>query len=1013
MHIRNGILTALRSKWRTALFTLLILILTVTLTLSLGMWVYCTDLLNSFDGIYTTIALAEYIGEDYPDPDAADEAARAAFSALNNESISSAEGVTLWEPTDSSMIFPAGYIRASGNTPYGDYGIIAASSLSPLDMGGYSGYIDSVLYTKEGKEGVLAVFETGETGFVPERGKKYLLHGKFIRVSGNRTFVVTDFYEDCDTRPWLELTGLDDPALTDSLFVQTARRYRAADNAAIVTASDDISSLEPFQLGALYLDEGRFPLAGETGVCVISGSTAVRMGVGAGDSVEVSLYSSAPDERYDLTDSGDSRIWQVVGVTNVLADYEGCLWTSAAEGGFSRPLFGYELGRAVLDNRSAINALERLEELMPPGVRLTLYDQGYSTAAQPIQAMRSTAMAVTAAAICGALAVLFLFAYLFVGRQRETVQVLVSLGTPKVKIRLWLLSGAALIALIAAALGAVIGHLSLDRVIDLALSLARSLYTADIRYSNASLGMIKEAPAAAAAQGVPVWCSAAAGTAVLALALILCLVFLRHARKENAPKRGKTSVRVPKGSTSTFGSGALRFALLSARRGGWRSLVVPSASLVLSLLLGILAAGASGWEGQLADLYENSVLQGQLTSTNGRYATNLTISAHTARQLWKSGLLSEVAVAMSWNYWMAEEMPYFAPTSFGMESRKSWIAGQPELTALNSLSAAPEFYYSDLPEVQWLEGWDEGFLEDNEAYSVIRAFIFSTSPINYFGGEPIPVYPVLASRSFMRSHGLSLGDETEVMVSISVTMSGRTADYELPIPLRIVGSFQQAGQKANLYVPLSFWFETSWITGEEDVLPEGEHAPAAITSEETRDKYFYNATFFRSCRFTLDSAYDLETFRSFLVQGKYSQAGQLGSNRTTVLLLDHTFREAVDSLGRYISFGSTLFPVLFAVVALMGFVISWLMVNGRRMEFAVLRGLGAPRGRIFRSFFTEQGGLCVIGSLVGAVILTVFYPLPEIWLAAVGFTACYLAGCALSILAVSRTKLMYLLSERE
>ena len=1010
MHIRNGILTALRSKWRTALFTLLILILTVTLTLSLGMWVYCTDLLDSFDGIYTTIALAEYIGEDYPDPDAADEAAKAAFSALDNESISATGGVTLWEPTDSSMLFPAGYIRASGNTPYGDYGIIAASSLSPLDMGGYSGYIDRVLYTKEGKEGILSVFETGETGFVPEKGKKYLLHGKFIRVSGNRTFVVTDFYEDCDTRPWLELTGLDDPALTDSLFVRTAERYRAADNAAVVTASDDISSLEPFQLGTLYLDEGRFPLAGETGVCVISGSTAMRMGVGVGDSIDVSLYSSADRDRYDLTDSGDSRVWQVVGVTNVLAEYEGCLWTSAAEGGFSRPLFGYELGRAVLDNRSALNALERLETLMPHNVRLTLYDQGYSTAAQPIQAMRSTAMAVTAAAICGALAVLFLFAYLFVGRQRETVQVLVSLGAPKAKIRLWLLSGAALIALAAAALGAVIGHFSLDRVIDLALSLAMSLYTADIRYSNASLGMIKEAPAA---QGVPVWCSAAAGMAVLALALILCLVFLRHARRENAPKRGKTSVRVPKGRTSTFGSGALRFAVLSARRGGWRSLVVPSASLVLSLLLAILAFGASGWEGQLADLYENSALQGQVVSTNGRYATNLTVSAHTARQLWKSGLLSEISVAMSWNYWMAEEMPYFAPTSFGEESRKSWIAGQPELTALNSLSAAPEFYYSEQPEVQWLEGWDESFLEDNEAYSVIRAFTFSTSPIDYFGGEPIPVYPALASKAFMSNYDLQLGDETMVMVSMSLTLNGYTADYVLPIPLRIVGSFQQTGQKANLYVPLSFWCGLSWITGEEDVLPEGEHPPALITDEETRDKYFYNATVFRSCRFTLVSAHDLEPFRQFLVQGKYSQVGQLGNNRTTVLLLDHTFREAVDSLGRYISFGSTLFPVLFAVVALMGFVISWLMVNGRRMEFAVLRGLGASRGRIFRSFFTEQGGLCVIGSLTGAVILTVFYQLPEIWLAAAGFTACYLAGCALSILAVSRTKLMYLLSERE
>ena len=68
--------------------------------------------------------------------------------------------------------------------------------------------------------------------------------------------------------------------------------------------------------------------------------------------------------------------------------------------------------------------------MVPDGVRVTLYDQGYSTAAQPLQAMESTAMAVTAACAAGVLVVLFLFSYLFVGRQRETVSVLVSPGHP-------------------------------------------------------------------------------------------------------------------------------------------------------------------------------------------------------------------------------------------------------------------------------------------------------------------------------------------------------------------------------------------------------------------------------------------------------------------------------------------------------------------------------------------------------------------------------------------------------
>ena len=65
---------------------------------------------------------------------------------------------------------------------------------------------------------------------------------------------------------------------------------------------------------------------------------------------------------------------------------------------------------------------------MPEGISVTLYDQGYFSAAQPFEAMKTTALAVAAASACAAFAVLVLFASLFVGRQRETVGILRSLG---------------------------------------------------------------------------------------------------------------------------------------------------------------------------------------------------------------------------------------------------------------------------------------------------------------------------------------------------------------------------------------------------------------------------------------------------------------------------------------------------------------------------------------------------------------------------------------------------------
>ena len=204
-------------------------------------------------------------------------------------------------------------------------------------LSGYTGRIDQVLYTRDGKDG-LVFFDADSfaaIGLEPEKNKRYLLHGSFVSGNtSNRTFAVMEFYDGCETRPFLEISGKDDPAVTDSLFAETAQIYRMANSAAFVTASDDISALTPFQQGTLYLTDGRFPQAGEAGVCVLGGSTAQQLGVGVGDSVSAQMLQAQPENRYALLETADTRQWQIVGVTNILADYDGQIWVSETEGGF-------------------------------------------------------------------------------------------------------------------------------------------------------------------------------------------------------------------------------------------------------------------------------------------------------------------------------------------------------------------------------------------------------------------------------------------------------------------------------------------------------------------------------------------------------------------------------------------------------------------------------------------------------------------------------------------------------
>lgn len=136
MILRNGIRSTLRARGRTGLFTVLLFVLTLTLTLGLGMWNYCAGTLADMDENYTSIALVEYMGEDYPEENAADENARTAACELEEVDISSLTGVTRWETTDRTLASLTGYTRLMGHIPYENAGIVAVSDLFPMYRNG-------------------------------------------------------------------------------------------------------------------------------------------------------------------------------------------------------------------------------------------------------------------------------------------------------------------------------------------------------------------------------------------------------------------------------------------------------------------------------------------------------------------------------------------------------------------------------------------------------------------------------------------------------------------------------------------------------------------------------------------------------------------------------------------------------------------------------------------------------------------------------------------------------------
>ncbi|MBE6989491.1 MAG: FtsX-like permease family protein [Ruminococcaceae bacterium] len=1029
MFIRNGVQSNLRARGRTALFAGLILFLALVMILSLGVYLYCGSTLTACEGAYRSIALVEYLGAEYPNGDEPDNYARAAASAIDDDAVKAVGGVKAWYRDSHTLSAVEGYRRIGIDMPYRDYAIVQVSHISPIpekelrlrpgadtddpffdpyDMRNYeevetgrvlyyTGITDQTIYAYEEKNGVVINILPGDLPLELEKNGRYVIHGCFVNGdeqgigNGMRTLEVSAF-SGSGEQPWAVYSAEKE---IPRVFCDYAERYRIINNYVHTVTCGDVGDVWEFHQGLVYLQSGRLPKG--SGECVVSGDIAESMGLAVGDTIRVTSFASSESSRYDIALTDREEVLTVAGRTNT---YEGCLGYIWRQGpAEDAPLFGYQLGVISLENAAAGDAIVALEQHMPENVRLTLLDQGYADAVEPFQTMQSTASHVLLISAVGTMAVLVLFAFLFVGRQNETVRILVSLGTPQRKIALWLLSGALVISGGAAVLGGVLGSLGLPTVFRTIQARAESSSGQRLRYSEMLLSAVKQVDLTVKP---PLWPILLTVVAIILLAMVLCAVFLAMAYRGGTLRRGKSRVRVPHGRTSLVGRGSLRFALLSIRRGGPRSVVVPAVSCVLTAMILLLSGVYQTWETERDHVLRDTTLEGQVTSTNGRYFSGLVVSVSTARQLLALEDVSEMHVSVRQPYWLDEEMPAFGDGSFAQERREDWILHQPDIVSVNGLKGAKEFYFTD-PFITWLDGWNESCLSDENYPSMLAVFS---------GVQQQPeFYPAVMGDTFLAEHDLALGGALHCTTICKLPQGSAV----LPVTLRIVGSYRQMGSRAHIYVPLAASFPTDLLYTKEAIPGDARAFLWSMgPSEENYRAYQADSATFSTCRFTLSSAVHLEATRDALSRAGFGWPGHIGASRTALVLRDASFIKTTENLNRSISMGRVMLSMIFLVVTLLGFIISWLMVNGRKREFALMRGLGVGRGRLFFSFFWEQALLCLAGCLLGCVALVWCFAGGTLqWVAPAAYLLCYLIGCAVSVRLISHVNLIALLTDKE
>lgn len=1022
MIFRNSIRSILRSSGKTALFTLLIFALTVALALGVSVWASIAQFLDDCDDYYTTIGLIEYMGTNYPNDTAYDATMDEALQSFDLSAITNDDATLLWDAPTRSFGYIDGFWRTDNYNPYQMLSVLVVGNITyDEDKQLYSAIVMNSLYSTKSKTETIILIDEDFGTFEPGhyylvfgevyRGKSPMLH---LRIAPSSSTAA--FSNGSEIPRLIDITsdGTDGRHYVipeDSILLQIAETLPVTNNSVLVNGTDDLMSLLPFHQQELYIIDGRAftedEYANGSRVSVISEVMAARLGIGVGDTFDLSVAVSDRPGVYNSYRAADGfsyhETFTVVGIMNTVVDKSWYVYVPKSAGVPSSQFpIGYTVGQAVIRNADAAAVSARMESVISGRFQFTIYDQGYSTVAVPYQTILSVAKIVTAVCLLMEIAVVGLFGFLFVYRQREASETMLMLGAGRARVCRYFLYSAGIIALVAAASGAAVAYRLHDNIIDLVVRAAENYALIDSRYSNGNLTVSKVLEFA---PDLSWQLFLSVGAAVFLLAILACMAFTIGTFLHSRPSQPKLSGPRREHKTSSLSGGSLKYALLSVMRGGARSLVVPVLAISVVIFFGQLATTSLRYQEQLDAIYDSTIIDGYYTDINGKRIGNQVLNAYDVVNLYHTGQISNLSVSISEPYYYIgvskradgtelDISPLYVPSNnFAKEALEEAIMRGPDFTATNNIRTAPEFYYADTIQMSFMDGYDESFL---------------TVP----AGDK-RMFSCIIPSSLMADQHIALGDTVRVAFNQVYTNPEDNAQIFYHLDLLVIGSYAKQGAEDTIYAPLSVLFYPNLIWDDLEEPSELADREMVITPEQKKN--LLQRFVFHSASFSLSNSRKLGEFKDYLSDYGYSQVQKVSKVREFIVLKDASFNNTIASLKQQIRYIDTLYPILYILVGIIAVVVSYLLIVSRKQEVATMRGLGGTRIGSFFSFFYEQSILCALGIAIGIVVWWLVWGVPVALhlILIAGFACCYFLGSALSITIMNHTNVLTILLDKD
>lgn len=998
MFAKYAVLSSRRTLLKTILFILLLTLITAMLASSLGLTVSVETALRDCQNSYRTIGVAEYYtGAETVNAEEihklADQFAEITFP----------DNVLRWEPTrmaqgcftDIDTRISASAVKNKAvllvkycEQPKGEATVYTVDNNGVLHEVSNAGekpqqlLVEKAFFSEQPVETHFMDVKTEDYPF--EVGHHYLICGEFFQ--GNLLNHCLELWQDDPDLAPLDVTDGDGYFLPEtSVFYDLAEEYELRTRSFSVYAATHLSDFFPFQQKTVELMDGRmFTEDEETSgarVCIISRAISEVLGLTVGSKTTLSLAvrEDVPlFESYRLRDGFDlQEEYTVIGICDYQDAWNNAVFIPVPDGlDMTVNHCTATLGQFLLENEGAGSFAAEAKDLLPSGVQLSVYDQGYARALKPLQNTLRTVRIIAVVCVLVGLGFLLLLGWLLVYRQRQVGSLMLRIGATRKNVNSHYLVSMAIIALPAAVLGAAVSIALSGVVAALVNSALRGAADTELLFSNSSLSLQQSDDLVQRTATVPLLLICAA---VFVLALVSCLLFVGKA----LPKKQRSRQAVfglQSAKSRSLQGGAVKYASLSVLRGGFRSLLPLLAALCAAVLFCRLTTSVTDCSAQLDALGEGAEIRGYFTDYSGQRCGNVLINLKDVYRLMDSGLVKSMSASDSANYMFYAavkdgaltdiETPIVPHSEYSAPAAERRMANSPALIYTNSVADLPQFLYSHAPEITWLDLTDESVLDQRyfADYHLLTVYKDGLVPaddpdgieerelaqkVQGVAGE-LNALPCVAPTSLLQAHGLALGDDLIVIPLIG-------QDSVVLLRLHVVGCYDKANGRDDLIVPLSA------ALGGETLDMRGQTYNEAMGLS----KYPRTHISLRSAVFRVSCENLAETKEGFAEAG-FSSPYNMDGMRIFVVMEDSEFYLSRHALAQRLWYMERIFPAVYALTLALAAVLAVLQVQARKKELRLMRSLGTTDKGAFWRIYLEQMFLCILGTALGLGICAAF-----------------------------------------